>query len=305
VDQLLKLSEGEQAIAALDLFYIVLRDAGRAHDLIGNPDFGVYTAGMAAIKDLLPSFGSGVGDIDVTSKEITTTQGGDIDILDPSGQMTVGVSLSGAQPLEQGIFTEDGGNISIYTEGSVNLGTSRIFSLRGGNIIIWSTTGNIDAGNSSKTVQSAPPTLVIVDPQSADVDTDLAGLATGGGIGVLATVVGVPPGNVDLIAPTGTINAGDAGIRATGNVTLSAVRVLNAFNIQAAGSTTGVPTVVIAAPNLGALSAASSAAGAGSAAATQQVNNQNQQQAAQQTVDSVISVDVIGYGGGEGDDAGG
>ena len=59
-------------------------------------------------------------------------------------------------------------------------------------------------------VQSAPPTQVLVDPQSADVQTDLAGLATGGGIGVLATLAGVAPGNVDLIAPVGVIDAGRA-----------------------------------------------------------------------------------------------
>ena len=92
----------------------------------------------------------------------------------------------------RGLSTDDGGNINIYTGGDVNVGTSRIFTLRGGNEIIWSTNGSIDAGASSKTVQSAPPTRVIVDPQSADVDTDLAGLATGGGIGVLAAVVASP-----------------------------------------------------------------------------------------------------------------
>jgi hypothetical protein len=300
-----KLPAQEQAVAALNLFFIVLRDAGRDHNLIGSPGFGNYQAGLAAIKTLLPSFGSGAGDIDLTSKEIKTESGGDIDIIDPSGQLTVGVELAGAQPVDQGILTEDGGNISIYTEGSVNLGTSRIFTLRGGNIIIWSNAGNIAAGESSKTVQSAPPTRVLVDPQSADVETDLAGLATGGGIGVLASVQGVPPGDVDLIAPTGVIDAGDAGIRATGNLNLAAVRILNASNIQAGGATTGVPTVTVAAPNLGALSAASSVAGAGSAAANQQVNTQNQEQSGQQAGDSQISVDVIGYGGGDGDDAGG
>ena len=50
---------------------------------------------------------------------------------------------------------------------------------------------------------AAPPTRVLVDPQSADVKTDLAGLATGGGIGVLESVAGVPPADIDLIAPDG------------------------------------------------------------------------------------------------------
>ena len=68
-------------------------------------------------------------------------------------------------------------------------------------------------------MKSAPPTRVLIDPQSGAVQTDLAGLATGGGIGVLATVAGVAPGNVDLIAPVGVVDAGDAGIRSSGNLT--------------------------------------------------------------------------------------
>jgi hypothetical protein len=299
-----KLSKEQRAIVALDLFYLVLRDAGRDHNLIGSPGFGSYAAGLAAIQALLP--GNYSGDIDLTSKEIATESGGDIDILAPGGQLTVGIELAGAQAVDQGILTQDGGNISIYTRDSVNIGTSRIFTLRGGNEIIWSSDGNIDAGNASKTVQSAPPTRVLVDPQSGNVETDLAGLATGGGIGVLASVAGVPVGDVDLIAPSGVIDAGDAGIRATGNLSLAAVQILNASNIQAGGSASGVPTVTVAAPNLAGLSAASSAAGAGSASANEQANNQNQGQSDQQTTDSIISVSVIGYGGGDaGDDAGG
>jgi hypothetical protein len=77
---------------------------------------------------------------------------------------------------------------------------------------------------------------------------------------------------------------------------------LNAANIQAGGATTGAPVVVVAAPNLGAISAASAATGATSAAANQQANTQGQDQSQQQTADSLISVDVIGYGGGEGGD---
>ncbi len=88
---------------------------------------------------------------------------------------------------------------------------------------MWSTSGDIAAGSSSKTVKSAPPTRVVIDPQSADVMPDLAGLALPAAVLVfLATVADVAPGNVDLIAPQGTIDAGDAGIRATGSVSVAA-----------------------------------------------------------------------------------
>jgi hypothetical protein len=180
----------------------------------------------------------------------------------------------------------------------VNVGTSRIFTLRGGDEIIWSSVGNIAAGSSSKTVQSAPPTRVLIDPQTADVQTDLAGLATGGGIGVLETVAGVPPSDVDLIAPAGIIDAGDAGIRVSGNLNLAAVQIVNAGNIQVGGASAGVPT--IAAPNIGNLTTASNTAAASSNAA-QQLAGQNNTPG-QEEIPSIISVEVLGYGGGEEDE---
>ncbi len=180
----------------------------------------------------------------------------------------------------------------------MDVGTSRIFTLNGGNEIIWSTEGDIAAGASSKTVQSAPPTRVLIDPQSGAVQTDLAGLATGGGIGVLQTVAGGAAADVDLIAPNGTVNAGDAGIRASGNLNIAALQILNAGNIQVGGKSTGVPTVT--APNLGGLAAASSAAGAATASANEQAAKQTRNQIAQenqQQTPSIITVEVLGYGG--------
>jgi hypothetical protein len=250
---------------------------------------------------LFPSSDSYLGNITLTSREIKTTNGGDIDLLVPGGGIDVGTNNLGAQAIDQGILTVDGGNISIFTADNVDIGTSRIFTLHGGNIIIWSSTGNIDAGASSRTVQSAPPTRVLVDSASANVQTDLAGLATGGGIGVLETVVGAPPGNVDLIAPVGTVNAGDAGIRSSGNINVAAAQVLNAGNIQAGGSSSGVPTA--STPNISASVAASSAAGSQQNAASQVANQQRPTDTEPQDIPSIISVEIIGYGGGDDDSA--
>jgi hypothetical protein len=292
--------EARDALAST-IFYDVLRDAGRNHNNPSSPGFGNYDAGFAAISALFPSTGSYTGNISLTSREIKTTNGGDIDMLVPGGEVDVGVNNLGAQAVDQGILTVDGGNISIFTNDSVNVGTSRIFTLHGGNVIIWSSTGNIDAGASSRTVQSAPPTQVEVDSQSANVQTDLAGLATGGGIGVLETVVGAPPGNVDLIAPVGTVNAGDAGIRASGNINVAAAQVLNAGNIQAGGSKTGVPATTT--PNVAAAVAASNTAGSQQNAANAGANQQQNNASATQDLPSIITVQVLGFGGSDDDSA--
>ena len=297
------LSPVQRSLAALDLFYIVLRDAGRDHGDPTKPTFGTYDGGFTAIKTL---FGDGEyhGDISLTAREIKTQAGGNISLLAPGGKVIVGLDVAGTQALDQGILTESGGNIYIFADDSVSLGTSRIFTLRGGDEIIWSSNGDIAAGVASKTVQSAPPTRVLIDPQSSDLKTDVAGLATGGGIGVLATVEGIPPGNVDLIAPNGAIDAGDAGIRSAGNLNVAAQVLLNAENIQVTGSSAGTPTAApAAAPNLGSIGAAASTAGAASTTATDAAKQATQQATqAHPTEDppSIITVEVLGYGGGEG-----
>lgn len=296
------LTPEQQKQLALAVFYLALRDAGRDHNDPDSPNAGTYTEGYAAISKLLPT--TSTGSIQTQTRSIRTKSGGDISILAPNGGLQLATSTIGSTLAPPGIITESGGSISIFANQSVEIGVARIFTLRGGDITIWSSTGDIAAGSSSKTVQSAPPTRVLIDPQSANVATDLAGLATGGGIGVLATVAGVKPGNVDLIAPIGAVDAGDAGIRATGNLNIAATIVLNAANISVGGTSAGTPAAPsVAAPSLGGLASAASSAGAASTATASQNPNQGaQQQALAQEKPSDITVEVIGYGGSGGDD---
>jgi len=217
----------------------------------------------------------------------------------PGAGITMASTLPTATLTPPGIVTEFEAAVDASLNGTLNIGATRIFTLRGGDLTIWSSQGDIAAGTAAKTVVSAPPTRVTFDSTSAEVQTDLGGLATGGGIGVLASVAGVAPGSVTLIAPVGTVDAGDAGIRATGDITIAAATVINADNISAGGSTVGVPaTPTVAAPNIAGLSSASSSTGAANSAATQ-VANQARPEPTPEETPSVIAVEVLGYGGGE------
>ncbi|MCK9590135.1 MAG: filamentous hemagglutinin family protein, partial [Terrimicrobiaceae bacterium] len=284
-------------IAALGDFFALLRQAAEEYG-----ESGSYETGYAAIKDLFGNV-TGPGEIFTRARDIRTTNGGAITVAAPSGGLTMASDIFGNPLTPPGIVTEYGGEVSIFTDGSVNIGRTRIFTLRGGDMTIWSSTGDIAAGTAAKTVVTAPPTRVIIDTTSADIATDLGGLATGGGIGVLASVEGVEPGNVTLIAPQGTVDAGDAGIQATGNLLIAATQVLNADNIAAGGTSSGVPSApTVAAPNISGLSSASSSSAAANSAANS-VSNQATQQP-QETIEppSIITVEILGYGGGEEDE---
>ena len=292
-------SAENQAMLATEVFYQILRDTGRDFNDPKSENYQKYDNGFAAIKTLFPETIQWDGEILSQGRDIRTRSGGDIRILAPGGGLKMAETTIGNPLTPPGIITESGGKVSLFTNQSVEIGIGRIFTLRGGDVVIWSSKGDIAAGSSSRTVQSAPPTRVVVDPQSASVETDLAGLATGGGIGVLATVEGVSPGDVDLIAPTGSIDAGEAGIRVTGNINLAAVTVLNAANISAGGSTSGAPSTTVSAPSV---SAITSAANTGAASTSTMANSEAKQTASEvKPVEeeslSVFTVDVIGYGG--------
>jgi hypothetical protein len=286
-------SKEHLAIANLQTLFAIIAQTGEDY-----PEAASYEPALGAVEAAF-SLLDGAGDILTRSRDIRTVSGGEIVLAAPRGGLTMASDIFGNPLTPPGIVTEYGGSISILTDGDVDIGRARIFTLRGGDMTIWSTTGDIAAGTSPKTVVTAPPTRVLIDSPSADVKTDLGGLATGGGIGVLASVENVEPGNVYLLAPEGTVDAGDAGIQSTGNLNIAAVSVVNADNIATGGGSAGVPTSApsAAAPVSVSPSAASSTAATSTAA--QSMANQNQAPKEIEESPSLISVEVLGYGGGD------
>jgi hypothetical protein len=285
------------ALAGLDAFYAKLKKVGKDHATTGSYDEGYASVEAVFGKNPAPSR------IFTRSRDIRTVRGGDIRMAVPGGGVTMASSITGNPLAPPGLVTEYGGSLSLFTDGGIDIGRARIFTLRGGDITIWSSNGDIAAGSAPKTVVTAPPTRVAIDTTSAEVLTDLGGLATGGGIGSLKLRDTDAPSDVVLIAPRGTVDAGDAGIRATGNIAVAAAQVLNADNISAGGTSAGVPAPApVAAPNIAGLSSASSSTAATSSAAQDVARQSEPQQTGADQAPSTITVEVLGYGGGESED---
>nr|WP_246641981.1 filamentous haemagglutinin family protein [Paraburkholderia edwinii] len=312
-----------QHIFARNVFSNVLTEVGNDFNNPASPFHGQFARGYQAINTLFPASlgytannldggtnGANTlvqtGNLDIRSTTIQTQQGGDVSIFGPGGQALVGstsappeiVNGTGqvvAGPGTMGILTLEQGDINIFTDQSVLLAQSRIFTEQGGNMTIWSSNGDINAGKGSKSSADVPAPIFACDPNHF-CTVDARGEVTGAGIATLQTIPGAAPGDVNLIAPRGTVDAGDAGIRVSGTLNVAALHVANANNIQAQKQT-GIQTAPTV--DTGALTAASSASSAASQMA-QEIAKRNS--AGVPHRHWIISVQVEGFGDSGDDD---
>ncbi|MBN3789234.1 filamentous haemagglutinin family protein, partial [Burkholderia sp. Ac-20353] len=312
-----------QQFFAEKVLFNVLTQVGEDYNNSASPYYQKYARGYEALNTLFPAslgytannLGGGsngankqmsTGNLDMRSTTIQTQQGGNISILGPGGQALVGSTSAPPQivdgqgnviagPGTMGILTFEKGDVNIFTDQSLLLAQSRVFTEQGGDMTIWSSNGDINAGKGSKSSADTPAPQYVCDANHY-CTVDARGEVTGAGIATLQSVPGVLPGTVNLIAPRGTVDAGDAGIRA-GNLNVAALRVANADNIQVTGKATGIP--MVQAVNTGALTAASSAASAASQMA-QDIARNNASGGSQRRW--TISVQVEGFGEQGGDD---
>lgn len=292
------LAPEQQRIFLRSVYFAELREGGREYNDRNSPRYGSYLRGRSAIAALFPSEAANgqpityAGDITLFGGSgVRTLFGGDIQMLTPGGQQLIGVEGQ-VPPASSGLVTQGSGDIQLYSKGSILLGLSRIMTTFGGNILAWSAEGDINAGRGAKTTVLYTPPKRVYD-NYGNVTLSPQAPSAGAGIATLNPIPEVKAGDIDLIAPLGTIDAGEAGIRVSGNINLAALRVVNAANIQVQGTTSGIPTVQ--APNVGALTTASNATAATQQSAVPaQANNDRP---------SILIVEVEGFGGSqEGED---
>jgi filamentous hemagglutinin len=260
----------------LESFFSRLQEAGKQYSqLLAEGDLSGAQAQVeeirgAIIGPFLEGAAEGQGRIEMVRSQMSTASGGDIFVV-TAGAMNVGVSTltTEAERENTGINTMSGGAIRIFAVGDVNVNESRVMTFLGGDILIWSDQGDVNAGRGAKTaVNTSRPVRVNVGTADNPIWVlQRRPVAVGSGVrtltydpdGVEGPMEEPLAGDVYIFAPEGIIDAGEAGI-AGRNVFLGATAILNAQNISFSAGSVGVPLSTESGPGLGVLTGTSSLA---------------------------------------------
>jgi filamentous hemagglutinin family protein len=214
------------------------------------------------------------GDIDLVASGVRTNRGGRVTMRAPGGQINVGLPGSGdpaaaGADRPRGVVTVGESGFSALSDGDFQVNSQRVFVVGNGDVTIWSSRADIDAGRGANSAISTPP-LVPARREDGSIGFDLPPVTVGSGIGILPPPTGAFDGTIGLFAPNGEVLALDAQIRAPGRITLGAQVVRGADNIRGgsvAGAAIAVPTASVAVPAAPAPTTPAATAGAGGGAA--------------------------------------
>lgn len=134
---------------------------------------------------------------------INLTAGGALDI---GGEF----SAYGDPNVPKGIFTTGGGSIFVNAQDDVNVNGSRIAAYDGGNVSVFSQTGDVNAGSGGSGYVNV--TSEQLDPVTGQLTTVSSRIP---GSGILATTLAgsdAPLGNISVNTPEGSINASLGGV---------------------------------------------------------------------------------------------
>jgi filamentous hemagglutinin family protein len=257
------------------------------------------------------------GDISLYNARISSTTntggtGGNINLLAPFGNINVGLPTASSQR-NIGIYTLAGGEINAYLNGDMNVNLSKVATFQGGDILLY-TSGvgsTLDAGRGSRSARTTSPPRVVAEIGADGKPTGKLLLLppldlSGSGIRTVSydpdgfgPLQAPDPGKVYLLAPTGIVDAGEAGVSSASGLVVAAVTVKNGDNFSAAGGSVGVPVVAggpVAAPSMGDAASSASKAAASMMDATHSLADTSGNAAAFRP--TFITAQVLGFGDG-------
>jgi len=284
-------------------------DVNASIQAINNADnSGVGKSLISSIFTARPDIQAAVrpdkGDISLFFSTIQTAQGGNIDLMTPSGGVDAGLSLTIPSITKNagdlGIIADTQGAINAVMRNDLQVNLQRVVTLGGGDIFAASTEGSIDAGRGTAGTGAMQPPTVSYDSYGNPVITILPDVSQSGIRSASPADSGVVPGNIVLSAPRGVIDAGESGIGGK-NLFLDASSFKNVANITSTGLSVGAP-----APASSSVSAALGSSSSAVASVTKSVestasnssDNDDEKQKRQRAAATlgILSVELLGYG---------
>jgi filamentous hemagglutinin len=237
------------------------------------------------------------GDISMFFSRVHSTDGGDINLYAPNGGINAGLAVSsgGARDASLlGIVAVKQGDIHSVVRDDFQVNTTRVMTLGGGDIVIGSTDGNIDAGRGAKTALAAPPPIVRFDERGNFI-VELPPAVAGSGIRANVAPDGTQ-GDALLFALQGIIDASEAGVGGK-DVTVGATAIVGSDNIDVGGVSIGVPaastgSIAAGLGNVGNVAAAVAQAVESSADNARDTSDKMASAAAL----GILSIDIVGFG---------
>lgn len=267
-----------------------LRTWGRqAAATAGDERAAAYARAYLSIDTLFPAAATRQGDILLPTSQVRTAQDAGITLMAPGGGVNAGelVGSGTRSAADLGIITTSGGDVSAVVKNDFAVNQSRVFSLGVGDILLWASEGNIDAGRGGKTVTGAPAPVFKLDAQGR-ITVDTSGSFSGSGIAVLDS-----GSFLDLYAPRGEINTGDAGIKSAGSLFVAAQTFRGADNLSVGGAAVGAPPPP---PAMGATAGLASAQNTVSSATQGLADDSDEDRRKRRRTRRTLLVDFLGFG---------
>ncbi|MGC3960030.1 MAG: filamentous hemagglutinin N-terminal domain-containing protein [Verrucomicrobiota bacterium] len=203
---------------------------------------GVVSQGPRANAALANYFTEGAdinitlgGDLDMFSTKIASLNGGDITIY-ADGEINAGSrTFASSDSVARGIFTSGNSDVTVIARGDINVNGSRIAAYDGGNVLVRSLEGDVDAGTGGG--GAATVEKIYVDPITRAIRTYAPTIP---GSGILATTF---PPSLDPAFPTSQATVGDILVETPqGNIIASSGGIVQ-IPLNGIGSSLGTVTL--------------------------------------------------------------